>query len=113
MSLSQVSNHSLYSTRFIHFIMTFFFLHNLLLFSVLSSYGCSGLDNELDMELDDDEEEVDSFMEDRWAHIHEAIFINHIKIWFAGPITSKQVSMLHCASKYYLYFSNELFAIDF
>ncbi|XDV18081.1 hypothetical protein PO909_023852 [Leuciscus waleckii] len=33
--------------------------------SVLSSYGCSGLDNELDMELDDDEEEVDSFMEDR------------------------------------------------
>uniref|UniRef100_A0A8C1GIW2 Repressor of RNA polymerase III transcription MAF1 n=1 Tax=Cyprinus carpio TaxID=7962 RepID=A0A8C1GIW2_CYPCA len=33
--------------------------------SVLSSYGCSGLDNELDMELDD-EEEVDSFMEDRF-----------------------------------------------
>uniref|UniRef100_A0A8C1FTN6 Repressor of RNA polymerase III transcription MAF1 n=2 Tax=Cyprinus carpio TaxID=7962 RepID=A0A8C1FTN6_CYPCA len=33
--------------------------------SVLSSYGRSGLDNELDMELDD-EEEVDTFMEDRF-----------------------------------------------
>ncbi|XP_051991070.1 repressor of RNA polymerase III transcription MAF1 homolog [Xyrauchen texanus] len=33
--------------------------------SVLSSYGRSGLDNELDMEMDD-EEEVDCFMEDRF-----------------------------------------------
>ncbi|KAK3546342.1 hypothetical protein QTP70_025750 [Hemibagrus guttatus] len=34
--------------------------------SVLSSYGRGCLDNELDMELDDDEEEVDGFNEDRF-----------------------------------------------
>lgn len=35
------------------------------MFSVLSSYGCGGLDNELDMELEDDDEEAENFMEDR------------------------------------------------
>lgn len=66
MPLSQVSNHSLYMRyRKVIYYLFIFFKHHLLLFSVLSSYGCSGLDNELDMELDDDEEEVDSFMEDR------------------------------------------------
>lgn len=33
--------------------------------SVLSGYGRNSLDNELDMELDDDEEELDGFTEDR------------------------------------------------
>lgn len=33
--------------------------------SVLSGYGRNSLDNELDMELDDDEEEMDGFTEDR------------------------------------------------
>lgn len=33
--------------------------------SVLSGYGRNCLDNELDMELDDDEEEMDGFTEDR------------------------------------------------
>lgn len=32
--------------------------------SVLSSYGCGGFDNELDMELDEDEE-AENFSEDR------------------------------------------------
>lgn len=35
--------------------------------SVLSGYGRSCLDNELDMELDDDEEELDGFTEDRYS----------------------------------------------
>lgn len=34
-------------------------------YSVLSGYGRDCLDNELDMELDDDEEEMDGFTEDR------------------------------------------------
>lgn len=32
--------------------------------SVLSGRGC--LDNELDMELNDDDEEIEGFTEDRW-----------------------------------------------
>lgn len=43
------------------------------MFSVLSSYGCGGYDNELDMELDDDEE-TDGFTEDRWGQA----FINNL-----------------------------------
>lgn len=42
--------------------------------SVLSGYGRSCLDNELDMELDDDEEEMDGFTEDRLAPPPPVVF---------------------------------------